>query len=343
MQRICSSLSNDGFGVLLVGRKLGRSLPLETRKYDQKRLSCFFTKGKWFYLEYNIRLFWFLLFKNFDIVCAIDLDTILPVLWASKLKNRKRAYDAHELFTELKEVKTNPFSSRVWSMIGRLAVPQFTRGYTVCDSIAEKLFQIYGVRYETIRNLPVRKNASQPGLNRKTFIYTGAVNEARGFEYLIPAMQYVDHPLIICGDGNFMQQALALVNQYKVGDKIVFRGMLHPQQLDEELKNACIGINFVENTGLNQYYSLANKFFDYIQMGIPQITMNFPEYKRINDRFHIAVLINELSAECISEAMNNLMSDVVLYENLKKNCVKAGKELTWENEEGKLLRFYNSF
>jgi hypothetical protein len=39
---------------------------------------------------------------------------------------------------------------------------------------------------------------------------------------------------------------------------------------------------------------LANKFFDYIQAGIPQVTMNFPEYAAINREYEVAVLIDDL-------------------------------------------------
>src|SRR4249920_3872687 len=104
MHRICSSLSKNGFDVLLVGRKLKSSIRLGTDNdyhgypYQQKRLQPLFTKGKLFYLEYNIRLFFWLLFKKFDIVCGVDLDTILPCYFVSRMKKKKCVYDAHEIF-----------------------------------------------------------------------------------------------------------------------------------------------------------------------------------------------------------------------------------------------------
>ncbi len=108
MNRICTSLAENGYSVALIGRKLKTSLPLSIKKYKQKRLFCFFETGKLFYVEYNFRLLVYLLFRRMDLICAIDLDTILPVLVVSKLKNSLRVYDAHELFTELKEVVTRP-------------------------------------------------------------------------------------------------------------------------------------------------------------------------------------------------------------------------------------------
>ena len=100
------------------------------------------------------------------------------------------------------------------------------------------------------------------------------------------------------------------------------------------------GINLVENIGLNQYYSLANKFFDYIHAGIPQITMNFPEYKRINDDIEVAVLIDNIETETITEAVNSLLYDLPKYKTLQSNCFTAKKKFNWQEEEKKLLTFY---
>src|SRR5688572_23248375 len=98
MQRICTSLSNAGFTVSLIGRKLKSSIPLQDITYFQKRIYCFFTKGPLFYAEYNFRLLLYLLPLKVDCICAIDLDTILPCYYLSRFKGCKRLYDAHELF-----------------------------------------------------------------------------------------------------------------------------------------------------------------------------------------------------------------------------------------------------
>src|SRR5690349_17278363 len=86
MQRICNTLADAGYDVTLIGRKLKTSAPLPDKNYKQRRLNCWFNKGKLFYAEFNIRVFFFLLFKKADCICAIDLDTILPCYYISKLK-----------------------------------------------------------------------------------------------------------------------------------------------------------------------------------------------------------------------------------------------------------------
>ena len=57
MIRICTSLSEAGYEVTLVGRELPESRPAIQQPYAQKRLGLMFNKGKFFYLELNVRLF----------------------------------------------------------------------------------------------------------------------------------------------------------------------------------------------------------------------------------------------------------------------------------------------
>jgi len=342
MHRICTSLAENGYAVTLVGRKLTTSLPLSEKKFAQKRIRCWFNRSKWFYAEYNIRLFFFLLFRKMDAVCAIDLDTILPCLWISRWKKIPRIYDAHELFTELKEVITRPGVQKVWTRIEKKAVPQFKWGYTVSESIAEEFHRRYQVEYQTIRNMPVLQALNSSPSAERFILYQGAVNEARGLEFLVPAMQWVNCRLVICGDGNFMPQLKKLIAEYQLENKIELTGMLSPDKLKERSQQAYIAVAVPEKEGLNQYLALPNKLFDYIHAGLPQVTVDYPEYRKINSQFEVAVLIDDLSPKIIAEALNNLLTDDVVYQTLKQNCLKAREVLNWQQEEKKLIHFYHS-
>lgn len=341
MQRICSSLSNAGYIVLLIGRRLKNSLPLTKELFQQKRLQCFFNKGILFYAEYNVRLFCFLLFTKMNAICAIDLDTILACYFISVLRRKKRIYDAHELFTEMKEVITRPLVKKAWMNIEAFAVPKFKNGYTVSYSIAEEFKNRYKIDYAVIRNLPYRKSTEKkPGEQKKILLYQGAVNEARGLENLVIAMKLVNAVLLIYGDGNILNKIQKLIKANKLQHKIQLKGKGLPKDLYKITQECYAGINLVEPQGLNQYYSLANKFFDYIQAGIPQLTMNFPEYKKINDEHEVAVLINTVEINEIETGLNLLLNNTVLYTRLQNNCKLAEKVFTWEEEEKRLISFY---
>lgn len=342
MRRICGSLAAHGYDVILIGRRLRHSSPLRSHAYQQKRLRCWFNKGKFFYAEYNLRLFFYLLFKKMDAVCAIDLDTILPCFYVSRLKKIERIYDAHELFTGLKEVVSRPAVLKWWTRIEKKSVPKFKWGYTVSDSIAGEFKERYGVSYATIRNMPVLEQIPTTQSSEKFILYQGAVNEARGFENLIPAMQWVNARLVICGDGNYMNQLMELISRFGLKEKIELRGMLNPEALRQFSPSAYIAVAVPESTGINQWLALPNKFFDYIHAGLPQVTVNYPEYRQLNNLYEVALLLDDLSPQSVARALNNLLADTVLYGKLRENCLRARQALNWQEEEKKLLSFYQT-
>jgi glycosyltransferase involved in cell wall biosynthesis len=343
-----------GYDVTLVGRKLRTSQQLEPKTFHQKRIFCFFTKGPMFYAEYNFRLFVWLLFQKADCLCAIDLDTILPCLWASQLKGIKRVYDAHELFCEMKEIVSRPSRYKIWKQLERYAVPKFSYGYTVCKPIADEFKNMYGVAYVVIRNVPVHIEESgemkvdrwKMGIDSEEhspfFIYQGAVNEGRSFETLIPAMKEAPLPLHIYGDGNFLKQVQELIRQFGVEDNVFLKGKLRPEELRTITSKAFAGITLFENNGQSNYLSLANRFFDYIQAGIPQLCVNYPSYREINGQQEVAVLIDDLKPETIVAGLNLLFNDTVTYKRLQFNCRQAAVIYNWSVEETKLISFYKS-
>lgn len=342
MIRICTSLSNAGHEIVLVGRSLKSSVALQKMPFQQKRLSCFFEKGKGFYAEYNIRLFFYLLFKKMDCICAIDLDSILPCYFYSIIKKVKRVYDAHELFCEMKEIVERPAIYKIWKKIEQVTVPRFTHGYTVNQPIADEFYKMYKVIYPVIRNIALLKEVTIIPKTEKFILYQGAVNEGRSFETLIPAMKMVNSKLIICGDGNFLEQTKKMVTANQLQEKVIFKGKVAPDELRIITQQAYIGITLFDDKGLSNYYSLANRFFDYLHAGIPQLCVDYPVYREINRDYPFAMLVNDISAENLAEQLNNLLENEVLYEELQQNCIKARQVFNWQTEEKKLLAFYEN-
>jgi glycosyltransferase involved in cell wall biosynthesis len=316
------------------------SYPLTDQGFKQIRIKCFSTKGPLFYLEFNTRLFFYLLFKKADLICAIDLDTILACYFASAIKGCHRVYDAHEYFTEQKEVATRPRIKRIWLAIERMTVPKFKWGYTVNQWIADAFKTVYAVEYSVIRNLPLNQPYMGTQSDKQFILYQGAVNEGRCFEQLIPAMLQVPIKLKIYGKGNFLNQTESIIYNNKLEYKVEINEPLSPEKLRAITGQAFIGITLFDDQGLNQVHSLANRFFDYIMAGIPQLCMDYPEYRKINQQWEVAYLIPNSDPETISAALNKLLGDPVLYHKLRSNCLEARKHLNWDLEERQLISFY---
>lgn len=344
MIRICTSLSRAGYEVELVGRELPNSLPLDGRIFRQKRLQLFFKKGKLFYLEYNLRLFAYLISQNFDVICSVDLDSLLPGSLAARLRGKVCVYDAHEYFTEVPEVTNRPMVKRVWEWVAVACVPRLKFAYTVCGSLAEIFIEKYGTPFEVIRNVPFLKpfpDISKNESNTFRLLYQGVLNEGRGLEEMLVAMSDLSGvELWLAGEGDLSSDLRRMATEMGLYDRVKFLGKLPPGELAKLTPQADLGLNLLKNKGLNYYYSLANKAFDYIQAGVPSLSMDFPEYRKINDEFHVFSLLKSIESNEIAAAIEHLRSEKKAYCEIRENCKAAARELIWEKEEKKLLEFY---
>jgi glycosyltransferase involved in cell wall biosynthesis len=340
MQRICRSLANSGYDVLLVGRKLRGSAWLTEQPYRQKRLSCIFNKGMLFYAEYNIRLFFFLLFSRVDILSAVDLDTIMPSFFAAKIRSKKMVFDAHEYFPEVPEVHDRPFVKSVWKWIERSFIPPVRSRYTVSQSIANVYDKKFQASFELVRNLPLL-DESMGAVKKEVpyLLYQGALNEGRALEELLEAAPSIPCDIRLAGGGDLEEKLKAIVKQKGLQNKVQFLGYVEPQYLKQITAEATIGYNLLRHVGISYYYSLSNKFFDYMHAGIPSLNPAFPEYLKVLEHYQTGICCEPIPA-LIAEKVKLLLEDKSLYEKLSRECILARRTYCWQQEEKKLLKIY---
>ena len=160
VRKVCQTLTDMGFDILLLGRKLKTSVEFE-RPYPYKRLNLWFTKGALFYAALNFRFFFFLLFNKTDVILANDLDTLLPAYLVSRLRGKKLVYDSHEYFTEAAGLTGRPFQKNVWLKIEKWIFPKLKKVITVNESIAKIYQDKYHVPVHVVRNIPPKKGNVQ--------------------------------------------------------------------------------------------------------------------------------------------------------------------------------------
>jgi len=372
MQRVCGSLAQAGFEVELIGWKRKNSSPLTVQLYKQHRLRGWFQRGKLFYLEYTIRLFWYLLRRRADVWCCIDLDSALPICVRSWIGNQPFVYDAHELFTEVPEVVGRPRVQRIWQWVEDVIVPRTQLRYTVGPSLARLFEQRHsGYPFAVVRNVPVQLESREEHLgglsqhlsqeaasiDNQTLIpkpqappipillYQGVLNVGRGLAQLLDAMPQVPARLIICGEGDCsaeLRQQAQRLGLLATG-QVEFRGYVLPAELRQLTAQATVGIMLLENTGLSYYYSLANKFFDYVQAGVPQLCIDFPEYRGLNAQHEVAALVPDLGSATLVAGLARLLpggQPGAYHERLAANCRRARREWNWQEEEQVLVGLY---
>lgn len=332
--KVCKTLQDLNYDILLIGRKLKDSLPI-ARPYKTYRMKLFFNKGFLFYAEFNIRLFFKLLFTKKTVLLANDLDTLLPNYLVSVFQNKKLVYDSHELFTELPSIQGR-YSQKVWRFLEKWLVPKQKFFFTVSDSIANWFEKEYGVKPKVIKNFPLKKNIPFIESKNEYILYQGALNKGRGLLALIDAMQSVPNiSLKIVGDGPFKPEIEQKILKLNLRNKVQLLGKISPKELLKITQYATLGISLEEDLGLSYRYSLPNKLFDYIQAKTPVVATYLPEIKKIVESFEIGEIIEDHSPENIAITINKILKNRKSFYQVKLE--KASEEFIWENQEKILI------
>ncbi|MCK9616213.1 MAG: glycosyltransferase [Lentimicrobiaceae bacterium] len=353
VDKTCQTLLKSGFDVTLAGRRKTDSLTLEKRNYRTHRFRLLFEKGPFFYAEYNIRLFFYLLSQKVQLLVSNDLDTLLPNFLVSKLKRIPLVYDSHEYYTQTPELVHRKRVQQVWKRIEKWIFPRLTDIITVNESIAGLYRNEYKKKIKVIRNIPpqlkpvVLKSKQELGIpeNKKIILLQGAgINMQRGAEEAVEAMQYVENAiLLIIGGGDVIEKLKEQVQKLKLQDKVLF---IPKQPLDSLIHytlHADIGLTLDKDTNINYRFSLPNKLFDYIHAGVPVLASRLPEIEKIISNYHIGTFIENHEPTHIAEKINFMLTNTEEYQRWKNNLPKAAHNLNWEEEEKIAMEIYAKY
>jgi len=356
VNRSCLLLHELGYNVCLVGRRKRTSVHLPERVYKTFRFKLIFEKGFLFYATFNLRLFFFLLFKKADLLLSNDLDTLLPNYLVSKIKKIPLVYDTHEYFTGVPEIQERPVVKNVWLQIEKRIFPKLKHIFTVNGSISKLYLDEYGKEVKIVRNVPsgvqasTIKTRSELGLplDKKIVLLQGAgINIDRGAEEavlsMLPEYGLKDIVLYIIGDGDVVNVLKEMVLKNKLTTKVFFKDKMAADMLFHYTSHADIGLTLDKDTNINYRYSLPNKLFDYIHAQVPVLVTDLVEVKNIVESFNIGVVINKCEPQSIAMGISYMLEDKKMYEIWKKNLIIARQKLSWENEQKELKNVFKQY
>ncbi len=347
VHRTCTTLAEEGYRVILVGRKLPNSISVH-RTYHTQRFKLLFKKNIWFYAEYNLHLWIYLLFHRCQLLVANDLDTLPANYFASKIKHCPLLYDSHEYFTEVPELVNRKKVQRCWEKIEKCLVPHLPFAVTVNESLSRIYSEKYHIPFYSIRNLPFKQKQCKK-INVDSYfsfpvkhilIYQGALNMGRGIETLIDSISYLNHEtvLIIAGQGDIENELKQRVLNQHLSQNVLFLGRIPLDDLFAYTTTADLGFSLEEPMGNNYYYALPNKLFDYIQAGVPVICSDFPEMRNIINQYHVGKTVPSCNSKELASIINEILHDIQQLTQWKENCRTASLELCWEKEKQKLIQ-----
>lgn len=266
-----------------------------------------------------------------DIYDCNDPDTMMAGIYAKKYWKSKIVYDAHELWSDVFEKKSTIIKT-IYAFISTKIL------YYIYEKPNIKLFD----KIITV-NIPIKKILENRfGLDNIFVIYNFSNYDCfllkKKKEYIVyigghrfgieDTLVYVSEnirltPLIIGFNGNYKE--------------IEYLGFLTKEQYRKKLRECKIGLfSYDLNNSRNTYLATPNKIFQYIQGTVPVITFKTPGTKflekyNVGETYKIGDF-NDLIIK-INKILNN-------YEFYIDNINKYKKELSWENQEKKLIKIY---
>ncbi len=356
INKMARTLHDMVFSILLVGVKRKDSLPFSPDYAKVKRIPLVFHEKFWFYAEYNLKLFFFLLFRKCDLLVANDLDTLLPVHLVSRIRRKPLVYDTHEYFTGSPEVASRPKIFRVWKRLENLLFPKQKTIITVNGSIAGLYEQEYSKKLHVVRNLPVyrrpdtdisRKSLGLPEEKKIILLQGSGINVDRGAEELLLSM--LPHHgisnalLLIIGGGNVIDVLKQIVKEEGLEERVKFLPKMPYDKLLQYTAKADIGVSLDKDSSVNYRFSLPNKIFDYMVSGTPVLASDLPEVSAIIKKYNTGMIAQSHDPAHIAQCIKTMFEDETRLKQWRENCLKAARELCWEKEEPKVREIYKHF
>ncbi|MGF2097932.1 glycosyltransferase [Mammaliicoccus lentus] len=290
--------------------------------------------------------------QNADIYHANDLNTLPQAIVCSKLRFKPKPliYDSHEVQSDrtgYNKEKIKKIESYMLKFVDQMIVENHTRA-----AYNEKIYHFYpktlynySEKYD-IQDKPKINLHELIGIskNKKILLYQGGLQQGRGLELLIEAMDQIEEGhLLFIGGGKLTQSLKDQSKQSAQSSRIHFLDKVPFQQLPSYTREAYLGFQVLQNICFNHYSASSNKLFEYMMAHVPVVSCDFPEIQKVVEETNTGIVIDSHNVNEIAEAVNKLVKNPQLRSEMSENTKVAKEIYNWENEKVKLLDIYNEF
>lgn len=280
---------------------------------------------------------------------------LIPVAILIKLiKRAKVIYDVHEdvpkqiLTGERLPSYSRGLVSRLFAFTERVSFPFFdgvvTAGEDICQHLPQspKVVVIRNFAYLEIARRGKRGHSRKDGRAPAVLIYVGRLGEARGAKEMVEAVSRLGGKARLVLVGTIPDPRLEAELRAKASKEVEFVGQVPYAEVFPFMRQADIGLVCFHPTPSNIAASWRNnKLFEYMAVGLPVIASNFPSWREVIEGNRCGITVNPLSPQDIAEAVEYLLSNPTLMEEMGGNGRKAVLEkYNWEKEGMKLLDLY---
>jgi glycosyltransferase involved in cell wall biosynthesis len=166
----------------------------------------------------------------------------------------------------------------------------------------------------------------------------GTLTPDRGIQETLDAFTKVnrkDMALVFMGYGSMEP----IIKEYAAKQSnIYFMPSVAPEVVVSYTASADVGLTFIENSNLSYYYSLPNKFFEYIHADLAIISWPLFEIKQIIEKENIGLITDDFTSKSIETVLKLLSKDDI--SNYRNNVLSLKNKYNWGVQEERLLSVY---
>jgi glycosyltransferase involved in cell wall biosynthesis len=274
-----------------------------------------------------------------------DLSSLLAGIWSKGKVDGKLIFDAHELMPE----SMGGIKEKVWSYIeGKcikscdvIIMPEknriayFKKKYPNAPKIwllenFPRKNEIPFERNDLFREkYPIKKN-------QKIILYTGLLASKRHIEDLIHAMEICAEHFVLVALGKaykgYDRVLYTMVNKLRLTNRVFLHRAVPYVELLKYMASCDIGIALYRNTDLNNFYCASNKVYEYIALGKPVVTNDYPGLLEHVESFGQGVCLAEVTSRSLMEAFIRAADPAFVKPGMKKYF--------WEDQQNILIHLY---
>jgi len=279
---------------------------------------------------------------------------LLPYALKLKKKGKKVVFDSHEnysllisnkyylpgLFRKLVAKLYYVYETRVCKKIDAVIVP--------CKFNDKNSFENRAKHIVFIDNTPILdelyvKYTPDYCKRKRSICYVGGLTYARGLTNLVKAAPIANTKLVLAGEFN-PESYFDEIKKLDAYSCVEYRGFVDRENYIKILNECRVGACTLLNIGqYSKMDNLATKVYDYMAMGLPAVVSAFSYAKKVNEKYKCFILVNPDDIEEIAKAINYLLNNPEIAEEMGQNGRRAViEEYNWGLEEKKLLRIYES-
>lgn len=272
---------------------------------------------------------------------TLPLGILLKIFTRAKI-----IYDAHELESNRNDLPKT--TGKLVLLVEKLFWP-FIESLIVVSPSIDKWYQknlgekktsvIMNSPFYEISNISEERNYLREFFsidrNCKIFIYVGGLQQGRGLDVLINVFKQKDisSHLVFLGYGHLKEKIEIICNEY---NNIHLHDAVAHDKVVTIAKSADVGLCFIQNVSLSDYYCLPNKLFEYAFSNIPVLASDFPDISKTVKKYNLG--------KCSSLEFNSIYSAIKEYElmdDLPEINSDELFQLSWEAQEKKLINLYD--